>query len=161
MIAPGIRLREETAGDETFLRRLFFSTRQAEFAPLGMGEAQLAQLLNSQFDLQRTHFRAMYRDADWSIVERRREPIGRLYVGRDMGVRTIVDIALLPEWSGRGIGGALIDYVLAEAKASERPVTLHVRPYNPARRLYVRKGFVETGVEGADITMRWDGGAAS
>lgn len=113
-------------------------------------------MLNSQFDLQRAHFRAVYRDADWWIVERRREAIGRLYVGRDMGVRTIVDIALLPDWSGQGIGGWLIDHVLAEAGAAGRPVTLMVRPHNPARRLYLRKGFVETGVEGADIAMTWN-----
>lgn len=155
MIAPGITLRQETAEDEAFLRRLFIALRRGEFAPIGMGEAQLEALLGTQFQLQRTHFRMMFPDADWSIVEHKGVPIGRLYVGRTMAARVLVDISLLPEWSGRGIGAALIDHMLAEARKAGRGVTLHVRPHNPARRLYLRKGFVETGSDGGDVTMAW------
>ena len=155
LIAPGVRLRPETEADESFLRRLFIANRRGEFAALGMAGPQLEHLLNSQFDLQRTHFRAAYRDADWSIVERRGEAIGRLYVAREMQGRALFDISLLPGWAGQGIGGALIDHVLAEARGAGRAVRLHVQPHNPARRLYLRKGFVETGFDGADVAMRW------
>lgn len=120
-----------------------------------MGEAQLEAFLGTQFELQRRHFRAVFRDADWSIVMRKSEPIGRLYVAREMDARTLFDIALLPEWSGQGIGGRLIDHMLREAKAAARPVNLHVRPDNPARLLYARKGFVETGFDGANVLMKW------
>ena len=154
-IAPGVTLRPETDADEAFVRRLFIANRRDEFAPLGMSEVQLEALLNTQFDLQRSHFRAAFRDADWSIVVRKGEPIGRLYVARGMDVRTLVDIALLPECAGQGIGSALLDHLLREAKAAGRGVTLHVRPHNPARQLYARKGFVETGLDGPDVTMKW------
>lgn len=154
-IAPGVKLRPETDADDPFVRRLFIASRHAEFAALGMAEAQLEQLLGTQFDLQRSHFRAAYPDADWSIVTRRGDPVGRLYVARTMQARVLVDIALVPEVSGQGIGGALIDHVLADARAAGRAVTLHVRPHNPARRLYLRKGFIETGVDNADVTMMW------
>ncbi len=155
LIAPGVRLRPETDADEAFVRALFIATRRGEFDMLGMAEAQLAQLLDTQFDLQRAHFRSAFRDADWSIVERKGVAVGRLYVARGMQARTLVDIALLPDHSGQGIGGALLDHVIAEAKAAGRAVELHVRPHNPARLLYARKGFAETGFDGANVSMRW------
>ena len=154
-IAPEITLRPETDADDAFVRRLFIANRRDEFAPLGMAEAQLEAFLNTQFDLQRRHFRGVFLDADWSIVMRKREPVGRLYVARGMDARVLVDIAVLPECAGQGIGGALLDHLLREAKAAGRAVTLHVRPHNPARQLYARKGFVETGLDGADVTMKW------
>lgn len=156
LIAQGVRLRPERDADLPFIRRLFIANRRDEFASLGMAEAQLEQLLGTQFDLQRTHFRAAFRDADWSIVERKGEAIGRLYVARGMQGRELFDISLLPEWCGKGIGGKLIDHVLAEARAAGRAVTLHVRPHNPARLLYARKGFAETGFDGANVAMKWE-----
>jgi ribosomal protein S18 acetylase RimI-like enzyme len=155
LIAPGIALRPETEADEPFLRRLFIANRRAEFAALRMGEAELDAFLGTQFDLQTRHFRTVFRDADWSIVERKRVAIGRLYVSRGMQARELFDIALLPQWSGQGIGGKLIDHVLREARAAGRAVALQVRPDNPARLLYARKGFAETGFDGSNISMKW------
>jgi ribosomal protein S18 acetylase RimI-like enzyme len=54
------------------------------------------------------------------------------------------DIAVLPGWRGRGIGGRLLE---AAAELGRRlqccRITLEVRPDNPAaQRLYARSGFV-------------------
>jgi GNAT superfamily N-acetyltransferase len=155
LIGSGIGLRDEAAEDEAFLRRLFLALRSPEFLSLGLPADAVETLLNTQFELQRTDFRRRFKDADWQIVERRKQPIGRLYVAREMDARVLFDISLLPDCAGQGIGGRLIDHVLAGASRAGRPVTLHVRPQNPARRLYLRKGFVETGIEGGDIAMRW------
>lgn len=155
MKAPAFALRPETDADEPFLRRLFVAGRSAEFAAAGMAEAQIEMLLAQQFNLQRSHYRAVHADADWSVVEHRGEAIGRLYVARAMDGRHLVDIALMPEWQSKGFGAALLDRVLADAGAAGRPVHLHVRPHNPARLLYLRKGFVETGFDGADVAMTW------
>ncbi|MDF7776159.1 GNAT family N-acetyltransferase [Sphingomonas sp. AOB5] len=148
-------LRPETDTDEPFLRRLFVAGRRDEFAASGMPDAQIEMLLAQQFNLQRSHYRAAYPDADWSVVEHRGEPVGRLYLARAMDGRHLVDIAVMPQWQGKGLGAALLDRVLADAQAAGRPVHLSVRPYNPARRLYLRKGFVETGTTGADVAMTW------
>ena len=50
----------------------------------------------------------------------------------------IVDIALLPEMRGTGLGTAILTDLLA---AETRPVQLQVERTNPARRLYERLGF--------------------
>ena len=50
-------------------------------------------------------------------------------------------MAVLPEHRGQGIGTALLERYLAEAKASYRSVSLSVSQQNPAMRLYERYGF--------------------
>lgn len=66
-----------------------------------------------------------------------------------------MDIALLSQARGRGIGTRVITALLDEARAAERPVTLAVFAHSPARRLYQRLGFTETAARGAQVTMRW------
>jgi ribosomal protein S18 acetylase RimI-like enzyme len=53
----------------------------------------------------------------------------------------IIDIALLPAWRGRGIGGRLLRGLQEEAAAGSKPLTIHVERMNPALRLYERLGF--------------------
>jgi ribosomal protein S18 acetylase RimI-like enzyme len=51
-----------------------------------------------------------------------------------------------PEWRNRGIGRALVEFVLAESRRRGlRRVFLEVRVDNPARRLYHRIGFRRVG----------------
>lgn len=121
-----------------------------------MAGPQLDMMMAMQFMAQRGGYRTAYPNAEWSIVERKDEPIGRMIV--DKGVLgadswCLVDIAILPEASGKGIGGKLLDRLIAEAKAAGKALTLTVRTDNPARRLYRAKGFVETGMTGVDIAM--------
>jgi ribosomal protein S18 acetylase RimI-like enzyme len=66
----------------------------------------------------------------------------------------VIDIALLPEHRGRGIGTALMTWVTAIADREARSVTLHVEPWNPARRLYERLGFASEGLRGIYEFMR-------
>ena len=66
---------------------------------------------------------------------------GRLYVDRTADEIRIVDITLLPEHRGRGVGQALLEPVLAEGERDGLPVTIHVERHNPALRLYARLGF--------------------
>ena len=53
----------------------------------------------------------------------------------------MIDIALLPDHRGRGIGARLLRDVLHEATAAGLPVRLSVERSNPARSLYERLGF--------------------
>lgn len=152
------RLREETADDLEFVRRLFFALRAPDFAPLGLPEAALETLVSQQFAAQAAHFAAQSGPRDHWIVERARdgEPIGRLYIEHQPAQDYLRDIALLPEVQRQGFGGALIDWMKAQAAAKGRGVLLHVDPAREAaRRLYLRKGFTEIGIEGADIAMVW------
>ncbi|MBM3546589.1 MAG: GNAT family N-acetyltransferase [Alphaproteobacteria bacterium] len=58
---------------------------------------------------------------------------------------------LAPPRQGRGLGGRVLDILLAEADTARLPVRLHVLKLSPAARLYERHGFVRTHEEEWDI----------
>ena len=66
----------------------------------------------------------------------------------------LVDIALLPEHRGGGVGSAILHEILAEGKAAGKPVTIHVERFNPALRLYERLGFVPIEERGPYLLMQ-------
>jgi ribosomal protein S18 acetylase RimI-like enzyme len=69
------------------------------------------------------------------------EDAGRLYVDRGEAEFLLVDIALLPAFRRRGVGGAALRAILAEADAAGVPTIVHVEHSNRARSLYERHGF--------------------
>ena len=88
------------------------------------------------------------------MVESEGRPAGRLYVHRRPAEIRILDISLLPEHRGQGIGGALLRDLITEAEGIGQPVSIHVEKQNPALRLYQRLGFVEAGDTGAYLFMQ-------
>jgi ribosomal protein S18 acetylase RimI-like enzyme len=68
---------------------------------------------------------------------------------------TVLDIALLPEWRGRGIGTALMRAVCEETAAAGKAVSVAVEKFNRAQTLYRRLGFRETQDEGIYWFMEW------
>jgi ribosomal protein S18 acetylase RimI-like enzyme len=141
----GVSLRPETPDDRAFLERLHFLVRRDEFAPAGWPEPVLESFLAGQFDLQRRQYAAMHPDGEFYVILAGAAPVGRFYVDRSARTFVLVEISLLPEWRGRGVGRALIG-ALIDAAGDGRAdrVALSVTPHNPARRLYRRLGFDET-----------------
>ncbi|MEG3144167.1 GNAT family N-acetyltransferase [Sphingomonas sp. RT2P30] len=135
--------------------------RWNEFAALPLPADQKVALLQQQYDARHAGYRADYPDADFQVVERDGAPIGRFYVQRGKREHRLVDIAILPEHHGQGIGAALIDILLASAARAGATATLRVDHRNPAKRLYLRKGFVDIEDLGLDALMRWTAPSAS
>jgi ribosomal protein S18 acetylase RimI-like enzyme len=157
LAAQGFKLRPETDADLPFLRRLYISTRWEELAPvIDWTEAQKVAFLESQFALQRQHYRTYYPLTDFAVLEKDAAPAGRLYVNRQATKLHVIDIALLPEWRGHGTGTALMNVVCAEARVTNKKVSLAVEKFNPAQRLYRRLGFREVADEGVYWIMEWD-----
>jgi ribosomal protein S18 acetylase RimI-like enzyme len=78
-----------------------------------------------------------------------------LYVDRRPGDLRIVDISLLPEFRGTGVGGQLIARLQDEAAATGRIVSIHVEIHNRAAELYARMGFVVAADLGVYRRMEW------
>ena len=53
----------------------------------------------------------------------------------------MIDLSLMPDQRGAGVGGAIFRDTIATARAAGKPVTLHVDRFNPAIALYRRLGF--------------------
>lgn len=137
--ALGVALRPMCDADLAFTAALYASTRAEELAPVPWPEAAKQAFLAQQHAAQHAHYQQHYQGMDAAIVERGGAAIGRLYLYDMPGEVRIVDISLMPEARGQGLGGAMLRDVLAAA--GERSVTIHVEKNNPARTLYARLGF--------------------
>ncbi|GLQ86465.1 GNAT family N-acetyltransferase [Dyella flagellata] len=156
--ARGIGLRCATPEDLPFLRQLYGELRADELRMTGWPASACEAFLGSQFALQHRHFVSYYADADFLMVESGGTLIGRYYLLRQNTYFTVVDIALLPSWRGRGIGGALLQWAQSLAHAGQAcGIDLHVDVRNTAaHRLYARLGFVDVEQESPYIRMRWE-----
>jgi ribosomal protein S18 acetylase RimI-like enzyme len=144
--------------DEAFLVSVFASTRPVELAALaGVPEFQ-ATFATSQSGFQEQSYRAVHPDGSFDVVLVDGVPAGRLYVDRSGEEIRVVDIALLGEFRGAGIGSRLIQGLLDEAAARGVPVGLEVDVSNPARALYDRLGFVVIASTEVHVSMRWTPG---
>jgi ribosomal protein S18 acetylase RimI-like enzyme len=148
-------MRQARVEDEPFLYELYRSARIEELSQTGLPPEQLDQLIKLQFTAQQHHYREAYAEAEEIIIEVEARPIGRLLVYRSDLEARLVDIALMPEWRGCGIGSELIGRLQQEAASAGKPLTLHVAKSNRAMRLYERLGFKVADDTGSHYFMRW------
>ena len=150
-----VALRAAGDSDYEFMRVLYHSTRAEEMLQFPFDESQKIAFLDWQFSMQSQHYAEHYPTCERSIIEVDGVAAGRLYVDRWTSEIRVVDIALLPEFRGRGIGAALMREVMEQGREANKDVSIHVEVFNPARALYQRLGFVEVATSGAYILMRW------
>lgn len=141
--------------DLAFLERVYGSTRETELAQTDWTDAQKAQFIGFQFRAQHQHYVGHYHGARFLVIERDGIAIGRLYLHWRADDLRIVDIALLPEARGAGIGRALLVALMMRAAGQGKGVSIHVEQMNPAMRLYLRLGFHQTGEHGVYHLMQW------
>jgi ribosomal protein S18 acetylase RimI-like enzyme len=139
------QLRPSLPEDREFLFRLYASTREHELRAFGWPPAQQEAFLRMQFNAQQQWYAATYSTAENQIIEKDHEPIGRMIVQREADIWRLVDISLLPEHRGRGIGGELVRTLIQQCGESGAVLRLQVLNTNPAQRLYTRLGFIKTG----------------
>lgn len=151
----GVTLRAATPSDEALLRQVYADSRADELAPVPWSDEQKSAFLRMQFDAQDSDYHRNFPDADFLVIVEDGAAIGRMYVHRRATEICLVDIALLSDRRGRGIGTALVTALLDEARASARRVCLHVEPFNPALRLYLRLGFKPVEQQGVYLAMEW------
>jgi ribosomal protein S18 acetylase RimI-like enzyme len=136
-----VELLPAAAGDREFLYRVYASTRAEELAVVPWDDAQKEAFLRAQFEAQDRWYREQYPRASYGVIVVGGAPAGRLYLNRGEAEIRIVDVALLPEHRGDGVGTSLLRGLIAEADATGKSVTIHVERMNPALRLYRRLGF--------------------
>jgi ribosomal protein S18 acetylase RimI-like enzyme len=139
--SAGIHFRPIVEADRPFLLDLYASTRESELAPVPWPPEAKRAFLAQQFAAQHNYYHEVYKDSDFLLILHGDDSIGRIYVHRMPGKICVVDIALLPQHCGQGIGTALLTELIDEARATSCEINLHVEPNNPAQRLYARLGF--------------------
>lgn len=154
---PEVRLRPATPEDEAFQLELYASSREAELARVVWEGGTKEAFLRQQFAAQSHHYRENYPGATLDVVEVDGARAGRLFVARWTKEIRIMDIALLPELRGRGIGTRLLRELQDEARAAGKSLSIHVEAFNPARHLYERLGFAAVGETGVYLKLAWNG----
>lgn len=151
----GLALRPVVEDDRELLFRVYAGSREDELALTDWSAEQKDAFLRQQFTAQDAYYRENYPAARWSVVLRHGVPAGRLYVHDRPDEIRLMEIALLPEHRGAGLGTALLEALMAEARAAGKPLTIHVEVYNPAMRLYQRLGFRDVEDRGVYHLMEW------
>lgn len=157
-MTDSIHIRPATEDDTRILFEVYASTRAEELAPVPWTTEQKLQFLAFQFQSQRDHYRQVFPDATFDVIEVEGTPAGRLYVNRTGETIHVIDIALLPWARGRGIGGKILRDLCAEADTKDVPVTISVEKFNPAKHLYERLGF--RMIEDGEVYQRMEWRAA-
>ena len=151
-----ITLRSIAPEDDAFLARVYASSRVEELAVTPWSEEQKAEFCRRQFDAQSAYYAVNYPGASFQVIERDGLAVGRLYVARWEKEIRIVDITLLPEFRGSGIGTNLLRELQEEARSASKSLTIHVERFNRALGLYQRLGFQQVEDKGVYLLMRWE-----
>lgn len=150
-VERGFALRGETPDDGPFLERLFISVRLDRPDMAIWPPETRHSFLVSQFGFQTRHYANAYAGADYWIITHEQAPVGRLYLHHGPDAVRVIDISLLPEYRGGGLGTVLLQVLQAQGQ----PISLHVDMMNPAQTLYRRLGFAEAGLQGPSWAMLW------
>lgn len=147
-------IRPSSEADQAFLFKVFAGSRK-EFAQIGWDSGQLELLLRQQFDFQRRGYATTNRYAVTEIFVVDGTDCGYQTVDRSGEEIVLVDVAILPEHQGRGIGTKAVQQLIALAGETMRAVVLRVALDGSAHRLYERLGFSGVGEYGMYQSMRW------
>ncbi|MBV9195928.1 MAG: GNAT family N-acetyltransferase [Solirubrobacterales bacterium] len=110
-----------------------------------------------QFTAQDRAYRRASRGGSPDLVLLDGEPIGRLWVDRSESPIHVIDIALLPEQRGRGIGTVLLEQLVGEARRAGKAGRLRVLRTNRALSLYRRLGFRVAREADVYAELEWHG----
>src|SRR6267143_6906582 len=150
----GFQSRAATTEDEVFLFRLYAASR-ADLDLIGLPPEQKDLLVRMQFNAQRQQYSSAFPAAENTIILIGDEPVGRTLINKGAGDYRLVDIVLLPQFRGLGVGTRLIQDLIHDAEAANAMVSLQVRKENVALNLYRRLGFVVNQDDGVYVSMEW------
>ena len=154
-----------TPDDRAVLLTIYASTRADELALTDWSDAQRLAFVEMQFDAQSQHYARQRPQAVCQLIvlddgsmlgSPGGRAVGRLWVDRQADSLHVLDITLLPQARGHGLGSVLLRALMAEAQQRGTRLTVSVEVHNPARRLYERLGFEAEGeLQGIHQRMAW------
>ena len=139
--AAGLTLRPAVDSDLATIAAIYATVREDELRQAPWTAEQKKAFTDSQSRQQESHYALHYPNAERLLIGREGATIGRLYVDTTKAEVRLMEIALLPAHRNQGIGTRIVGEFLRYADALALPTSLHVEPFNPAKRMYERMGF--------------------
>ncbi|HVF42180.1 MAG TPA: GNAT family N-acetyltransferase, partial [Pyrinomonadaceae bacterium] len=99
---------------------------------------------------------ARFPDAQYDVILVGGRTAGRIWIGRAEEEIRLLDIALLPEFRGQGVGAVLVGALIEEARSAGKRLRHMVFVLNgDALRFYQRLGFRVFEEVGGYLHMEW------
>jgi GNAT superfamily N-acetyltransferase len=149
-----LSLRPETPADRGFLFSLFTTARE-DIAKATLEEEEKLRLLRLQFEAQTRHYHERFGDGEFLIIMQWDRRVGRLCRHFRSDEIRIVDLALLPDARGQGLGTRLLTALQQEARMLGKRLSIHVEAGSRAKRFYERLGFQGIEQRGLHEFMEW------
>lgn len=149
-----VALRAVEPVDEKLLIEVYASTRAEEMARVPWSQEQKDAFVRMQFLAQKNHYAAEYPEASHDIICFDSQAVGRLYMDRGQEKFHILDITVLPQFRGSGVGSTVLKQILAEAGRKGKPVTIYIESFNPSLRLFGQLGFERLTEDGFQLLMQ-------
>lgn len=148
-----IQLRPELKNDAAFIETVYRSTREAELNLTNWTEQQKAAFTLMQSMAQLSEYKTKFPGAAFDVIIFNKKSAGRFYTWEnDMEIR-LIDITLLSQFRGKGIGTQILRDLIKRSDKVQKKISLHVDPIGPALHLYLRLGFVHIKNNGRHYYM--------
>lgn len=148
-----IQLRPVEEKDNLFIETVYRSAREDELKLTNWSEEQKYAFIMMQSMAQLADYKKKFPDASFCIITFNKQDAGRFYTWEDTDEIRLIDISLLPTFRGRGIGNYLLNELIKRANFTQKKISLHVDPGNPALHLYLRMGFIHIKNNGRHLYM--------
>ena len=152
-----VSLRGAAEDDYEDLVRVYASEREPELSRVTWwDDAQKLAFCRSQYDAQKHEYDARFPDAEYDVIVIEGRTAGRMWIGRGEEEIRLLDIAILPEFRGQGVGAALVGALIDEARSAGKRLRHMVFVLNEgALRFYQRHGFRVFEEVGGYLHMEW------
>jgi len=138
----GITLRPLRASDAEVLVRLNAANNEHLWLAANKTPDEIHELIELQGRHKDASYQRDYGKHAEYVIEKTGDVVGRLTINQGSYIFHILEISLLPEYRGKGIGADVIRTCLRAAAASHVPLSLTVRMDQPGLvKLYESLGF--------------------
>ncbi|MGB0720791.1 MAG: GNAT family N-acetyltransferase [Gammaproteobacteria bacterium] len=140
-LGHGLQLRPSRPSDQPFLETLYRASRE-DLQLIDAEDEFIDALIEMQFEAQTKGYGDMFPNAMYFIVEYHGERIGRVTLDFGSTEIRVVDLSLIPQARGKGLGSTVLRHVQMTAQKIMVPVSLSVAAGNVvAAQLYQKLGF--------------------
>jgi len=137
-----IQLRPVEEKDAAFIEAVYRTTREVELNLTNWSEHQKNAFISMQLTAQLTEYKTKFPGARFQIIIYNKKNAGRFYTWENETEIRLLDITLLPQFRGKGIGKHLLERLIQRSNKIQKRLSLHVDASNPALKLYRRLGFI-------------------
>jgi ribosomal protein S18 acetylase RimI-like enzyme len=154
--SPEISLRPADNGDLEFCFRLYIESRKGEVEAFGWAEAAELAFFRMQFEARERAYRLQFPGLVDEIITLSGSPVGRIFTSSEGDGLLLIDIAILSDHQGSGIGTQVVRDLQAKALIEDKRVLLRVDKTNHRAIVFYKKlGFVIDAESQIQYSMRW------